>query len=448
MEESSDTGDPLSLLYQLNGILGEVFFPYLIQGLLIVALLLLSGFISSMEYALLSVSNDDAEISKKSNLLVDKRITFLLHHKKKLSLSLSILKNVLLLLTASLIIYSFPLTFKETSDNFIFFGLILFLSIIMVLVNEIIPRSMVKEAFKFAKKNSLFLLIIHKTLNPITKFLIRMNSSKKKKPVKRLGPEDSEIAEEESKVGQEPFEEEEETAANTPKLESLSLKKIMVNRLDIHAFDWDLSFEEILKEVNVHGFSRIPVFKENIDHIQGILYVKDLLIHLEEKATFDWRKVIRPGFFIPESKKIDDLLKDFQEKKVHMAIIVDEYGGTAGLITMEDILEEIVGEINDEFDADHDLTYSTLDENTFIFEGDTLLIEFFKIPGLEEDFTPSGVSEEETLSGFIIGYLDRLPSVGEQIYFHKFEFTIVGIEEKNISRVKVNIKDQSNKAVV
>jgi putative hemolysin len=448
LEDSSDTADPLSLLYQINAILGEVILPYFLQGLLIVILLLLTGFISAMEYALLSVSNDDAEISKKSNLLADKRITFLLHHKKKLSVSLSIFKNIILLSAASLIFYSIPRQFKETSFSLIFYGTIILLSIIMVLVNEIMPRTVVKDVYSTAKRTSLFLLIIYKTFNPITKLLIRLNYPKIKKTSKKVGDEKEEILEEGKKDRQEMFEEEDEVVPTTPHLESLSLKKIMINRLDIQAFDWDLSFEEVLKEVNEHGFSRIPVFKENIDHIEGILYVKDLLIHLEEKSTFDWHKVIRPGFFIPESKKIDDLLKEFQEKKVHMAIIVDEYGGTSGLITMEDILEEIVGDINDEFDNNHELTYSTLDENTFIFEGDTLLSEFFKIHGIEDDFTSVGNLEEETLSGFIIGFVDRLPSIGEQIYFHKFEFTILGIEEKSISRVKVNIKDQSNKALV
>jgi putative hemolysin len=447
LEDSSDTADPLSFLYELTAILGEVILPYFLQGLLIVVLLLLSGFISAMEYALLSVSNDDAEISKKSNLLPDKRITFLLHHKKKLSVSFSLIKNFLLLSTASLIIYSFSLDFREPSDNLIFYGAIILLSIAIVLINEIMPRTVIKDPFSFVKKTSLFLLIIHKTFNPITILLIRMNYPKKKKVLKRTSVEEKEISQKDTINQQELFEEE-EIVPSTPNLESLSLKKIMVNRLDIHAFDWDFSFEEVLKEVSEHGFSRIPVFKENIDHIEGILYVKDLLIHLEEKETFDWRKVIRPGFFIPESKKIDDLLKDFQEKKVHMAIIVDEYGGTSGLVTMEDILEEIVGDINDEFDAHHDMPYSTLDENTFIFEGDTLLSEFFKIHGLEEDFSSIENAEDETLSGFIIGYVDRVPAIGEQIYFHKFEFTILGIEEKSISRVKVNIKDQSSKALV
>jgi putative hemolysin len=447
LEESSDTADPLSFTHQLNAVLGEVILPYFLQGLLIVALLLLSGFISAMEYALLSISNDDAEISKKSNLLVDKRITFLLHHKKKLSVSLSIIKNFTLLSTVSLIFYSFSLNFKEPANNLLFLGTIIFLSIIMVVINEIMPRFLIKDLYTFAKKTSLFLLIIHKAFNPITKLLISMNYPRRKKATKKIGKEEQEISNEPVSEQQEPFEEE-ETIATPPNLESLSLKKVMVNRLDIHAFDWDLSFEEVLKEVNEHGFSRIPVFRENIDHIEGILYVKDLLIHLEEKQTFDWHKVIRPGFFIPESKKIDDLLKDFQEKKVHMAIIVDEYGGTSGLITLEDILEEIVGDINDEYDANHDLPYSTLDENTFIFDGDTLLSEFFRIHHLEDDFTSIGNIEEETLSGFIIGFVDRLPSIGEQIYFHKFEFTILGVEEKSISRVKVNIKDQSNKALV
>jgi gliding motility-associated protein GldE len=400
-----------------------------------------------MEFALFSINSESVELSKKSNLLVDKRITFLLHNKKKLTISLLIFKNIIGFSIAILATYF--LLQMQVLQNFpagVLFGLIALTSLIVVACNEIVPRTTIRISYyDYAKKTAFFLWIVFKVFHPVTQYLLNLNFIHKRRHSKSSPLREGDLKDSDKTKEKESFQEEDEPASTATNLESLSLKKVMVNRLDIQAFDWELSFEEILKEVNKSGFSRIPVYKESIDNVEGILYVKDLLIHLEEKETFDWHKVIRPCFFIPESKKIDDLLKEFQEKKVHMAIIVDEYGGTSGLITMEDILEEIVGEINDEFDQNHDLPYSTLDENTFIFEGDTPLSEFLKIQGIDEDEFVDEKGSEKTISTFLIDQLSRIPEIGEQIYFHKFEFTIIGVEEKKISRVKIKIKDQSNK---
>ena len=210
--------------------------------------------------------------------------------------------------------------------------------------------------------------------------------------------------------------------------------------MDITSIDVETNFHELMDIVNKTGYSRIPVFNETIDKIEGILYIKDLLPHIAKSEDFEWRVLLRVGYFIPESKKIDDLFRDFQEKQVHMAIVVDEYGGTAGLITMEDVIEEIVGEINDEFDDDSEISYQKIDNQTFIFEGKTSLNDFCKIIGEESDVFDSVKGESESLGGLLLEINTVLPHSNEKITFDRFLFTIVAVDLKRIKKVKVNIK--------
>lgn len=205
--------------------------------------------------------------------------------------------------------------------------------------------------------------------------------------------------------------------------------------MDITAFDISISFHELLDKINKSGYSRIPIFHETIDRIEGILYIKDLLPYIERDEYFRWQSLLRPGFFVPESKKIDDLLRDFQAKRVHMAIVVDEYGGTSGLITMEDIIEEIVGEINDEFDED-EIAYNKLDDNTYVFEGKTSLNDFCKIVGEDPALFEEVKGESESLGGLILELNSKLPRAGDKIIFDKFVFTIVAVDSRRIKRVR------------
>jgi Hemolysins and related proteins containing CBS domains len=211
----------------------------------------------------------------------------------------------------------------------------------------------------------------------------------------------------------------------------------MRSRIDITAFDMTMDFHELMDQVNKTGYSRIPVYNETIDKIEGILYIKDILPYIREEESFKWQEALRPVYFVPESKKIDDLFKDFQEKQVHMAVVVDEYGGTEGLITMEDIIEEIVGEINDEFDEENDVSYRKIDENTYIFEGKTSLNDFCKViqedPVLFDDIK----GESESLGGLLLEVNEKLPNAGEQIKFQYFTFTIVAVDTKRIKKVRV-----------
>ncbi|MEM9687671.1 MAG: gliding motility-associated protein GldE, partial [Bacteroidota bacterium] len=213
-------------------------------------------------------------------------------------------------------------------------------------------------------------------------------------------------------------------------------RQVMRPRIDIFSVSEDMEFSELLQEILENGYSRIPVYKENMDNVTGVLYVKDLLPHLN-KHTFEWSSLKREPYFVPENKKLNDLLKEFQEMKNHLAIVVDEYGGTSGLVTLEDIIEEIVGDISDEFD-DEGLVFSKLDNTTYIFEGKTTLRDFYRVLKLEDDslFEPHK-GEAETLAGFFLEISGNFPRKGEKIIFKGFTFTAEALDQKRIKQIKV-----------
>lgn len=215
-------------------------------------------------------------------------------------------------------------------------------------------------------------------------------------------------------------------------------KQVMKNRMDIFALNRDQSFEEIIPEIIEHGYSRIPVYSDSIDSVLGILYVKDLLPYLDQKS-FDWINLLREPYFVPENKKLDDLLNDFKTKKNHLAIVVDEYGGTSGLISLEDIIEEIVGDISDEFD-DEDLIFSKLDEYNYIFEGKTPLKDFYRVLKLEDPVLfEENKGEAETLAGFLLEISGSFPKKNDVIKFHRYSFTVEAMENRRIKQIKLNI---------
>lgn len=210
--------------------------------------------------------------------------------------------------------------------------------------------------------------------------------------------------------------------------------QIMKPRTDVCAIDNNTSYEEVLKMILKNGYSRNPVYNENIDTIIGVLYAKDLLAYLNEK-TFEWQNLIRAPFFVPENKKLDDLLAEFKEKKMHLAIVVDEYGGTSGIVTLEDVIEEIVGDINDEFDDD-DLTYSKIDDHNYIFEGKITIKDFCRVLDDDDEKFETLKGESETLAGFILEISGKFPKKGEKINFTNYTFTIEALDKKRIKQIK------------
>ena len=215
-------------------------------------------------------------------------------------------------------------------------------------------------------------------------------------------------------------------------------KEVMKPRMDIFALQEDTDYKDIMPQIISNGYSRIPVFKKSIDHITGILYVKDLMPYID-REKLDWKELLREPYYVPENKKLDDLLNEFKDMKMHLAIVVDEYGGTSGLISLEDIIEEIVGEISDEFD-DEDLIFSKIDETTFIFEGKTPLKDFYKVVKIKDPFLFEEIKgDADTLAGLILEISKGFPRKGEIILFHNYSFTIEGFDNKRIKQVKISI---------
>jgi gliding motility-associated protein GldE len=215
-------------------------------------------------------------------------------------------------------------------------------------------------------------------------------------------------------------------------------KQVMSPRIDIFALEIDESFEEIYTKIIEKGFSRIPVYRDNIDQIEGVLFVKDLLPHIDKKQ-FDWKSLMREPFFVPENKKIDNLLKDFQTKKSHLAIVVDEYGGTSGLVSLEDIIEEIVGDISDEFDGEN-INFSKIDDNNYLFEGKTNLKDFYRIIDVDEELFEIKKGEAETLAGFILEIVGNFPKKDQKIAYKNCIFTVEAVDKKRIKQIKVTIE--------
>jgi putative hemolysin len=223
---------------------------------------------------------------------------------------------------------------------------------------------------------------------------------------------------------------------------SISVRQIMHSRLDIIAFDFNLTLPELIPLIEEWNYSRVPVYRDNIDNIEGILYIKDLLPYLNEPADFKWQDLLRTPYFVPESKKIGDLLKDFQNMHVHLALVVDEYGGTSGLVTLEDIIEEIVGDIRDEFDDEDELVYSQLDENTYIFDAKTSLHSFCKITGTSYEKLEEAKGETESLAGLMLELFSRIPRTSAKAELGRYHFTIEAADSKKVITVRVHVSPE------
>lgn len=319
-------------------------------------------------------------------------------------------------------------------------------TVVIIFFGEIIPKVYANHnGIGFAKRTSLMLSVADRVFQPVSWFLMAITGLIERRMVKKgynLSVEEINQALEISVEKEAVTEEEKGILKGIVNFGTLSVKQVMRSRMDITAIDSETDFHELMNQVNKTGFSRIPVFSETIDKIDGILYIKDLLPHLDKEENFDWRVLLREGYFVPESKKIDDLFKDFQEKQVHMAIVVDEYGGTSGLITMEDVIEEIVGEINDEFDDDSDIGYQKIDSNTYVFEGKTSLNDFCKIIDKDVGIFDEVKGESESLGGLLLEINSTLPHAGETITYGGFGFNIVAVDLRRIKRIKVHIKPE------
>ncbi len=422
-----------------------------INLILLVVLLTFSALISGSEVALFSLTptdlKDDESASK--NLRI---ISKLLDNPKKLLATILVSNNFINIAIVLLFDSIGKVYFKDL--DYTWFGWINVRFVVEVgvatflilLFGEILPKIYAsRNRVKFSKFMARPLAVLDWVLSPVSLPMRRITMGIHN----RLGKQKSNISVDQLSQALELTSDQDTTDEEKKILEGIvsfgntDTKQVMKPRMDIFALNNAAGYKEILPEIIENGYSRIPVYEESIDKVIGILYVKDLLPHIN-KTNFDWLPLIREPYFVPENKKLDDLLNDFKDKKNHLAIVVDEYGGTSGLISLEDIIEEIVGDISDEFD-DEDLVFSKLDDNNYVFEGRTALKDFYKVLKLED----SGVFEEkkgdaETIAGLILELSGSFPKRGEKITLDHYLFKIEALDNKRIKQVKLTINEKSN----
>ena len=438
MEATIDDPYPERIFLFLLGIAPSPVFTYVVYGLLIGLFVFLSTVISGSEAAFFSLTGEQIAVFKNSANSRERKAFQLIRYPKRLLATILVLSNILKIAIITLATF---LTFhiaRETAVNGTLAAIIMIvLAFGVIFLSEIMPKAWAsRNPAKIARSTAFFLSVAQALVWPLSWFLLSVTNYIDKHIERKgygLSMESLNIFSDNST--QKESNDERDILKGIVTFGALSVKQIMRSRMDITAFDISISFHELLDKINKSGYSRIPIFHETIDRIEGILYIKDLLPYIERDEYFRWQSLLRPGFFVPESKKIDDLLRDFQAKRVHMAIVVDEYGGTSGLITMEDIIEEIVGEINDEFDED-EIAYNKLDDNTYVFEGKTSLNDFCKIVGEDPALFEEVKGESESLGGLILELNSKLPRAGDKIIFDKFVFTIVAVDSRRIKRVR------------
>lgn len=444
--------DPLPSISLLNFILStavnSIDLITIIELLAVVILLIFSGLVSGSEIAYFSLLPKDLEeINHSSSSSLD-RVKKLLQNQKKLLATILVANNMInvgLILLTTLVINQL-INFSALHEYFSFFIQVIGITFIILLFGEVIPKIYAtKNGLFLSKLMSLPLTFLSYLLYPISFLLMRFTGFIDKHIKQRgldITVEDlSHALDLTSDIEED--NEEHKILKGIIKFGETSVKQIMTARVDVVALERNAPYQEVISAILESGYSRIPVYEESFDTITGILYIKDLLPHLEEKDNFDWNTLVRKPFFVPENKKIDDLLEEFQEKKIHLAIVVDEYGGTSGIISLEDILEEIVGEISDEFD-DEDLTYSKLDDNNYVFDGKTQLNDVFKIIDIEEDdlFGDDKI-DAESLAGLIIELAEKIPQKNERITYKNLLFTVEASDKRRVKRIKLTINNNS-----
>lgn len=415
----------------------------LIVGLLILfALLLTSAMISGSEVAFFSLSktqlNEDNQ-SKKTVLVIQQ-----LDRPKKLLATILIINNFINILIVLLFAYLGQFIFSGIESTALRFTLeVVLVTFLILLFGEVLPKVYAnRNALKFASLMVFPIKILNVILSPLSIPLLKLTSIVER----RLGTKNSDFSVETLSQALDLTSEEATTKEEQKILQGIvtfgntETVHVMCPRTDVFAIPESDEFSDVVKKIIKNGHSRIPVYKENIDTIIGVLYSKDLLPHLNKK-TFKWEKVLREPFFIPENKKLDDLLKEFQEMKNHLAIVVDEYGGTSGIVTLEDVIEEIVGDISDEFDDD-DLSYSKLDDNNYVFDGKIALKDFYKAIKVEDSIFEDHKGEAETLAGFILEINQNFPKRNDIILFKDYTFKIEVLDKKRIKQIKVTIPNE------
>ena len=404
-------------------------------------LLFISALLSGAEVAFFSLSTKDLDEVSKDDLSKGNLIISLLEKPKKLLATLLVANNFINIGVVILFSYIGSDLFSSVSSPLIKFILeVIVVTFLILLFGEVLPKVYAnRNNLKFAKFIAQPLYILDKFLSPvslpmraITIYLHeKLGKQKSNFSVDQLSQALELTSSEGTSHGEQKILEGIVSFGNT------DTKQVMSPRIDIFAIEINETFEKLLPKIIEKGYSRIPVYNDSIDHIEGVLFVKDLIPHIDNK-DFDWRTLLRAPFFVPENKKLDDLLKDFQSMKNHLAIVVDEYGGTSGLVSLEDVIEEIVGDISDEFDDD-DLSFSQIDAKNYLFEGKINLKDFYRIIDVDEILFEDKKGEAETLAGFLLEIHGNFPKKGHKLTFGNCNFVIETVDKKRIKQIKVTI---------
>ena len=408
-------------------------------------LLLFSGFASGSEIAFFSLSPSDLNELEEGKTERDRQIMRLREDSERTLATILITNNLVNVTIIILCNYFFSQVIVFGYEWVEFLCITIILTFLLLLFGEIMPKIYTRQQpLRFCRTIVGGILFCRKLFYPFSTILIKSGILAGKVVQKEnhvLSVDDLEQALE--LTDKEDIKEEQRMLEGIVRFGDETAKEIMTSRQDVVDLDLKATFNEVLKCIVENNYSRIPVYQDNSDNIRGILYIKDLLPHLRKPSNFRWQSLIRPPYFVPETKKIDDLLRVFQENKVHIAIVVDEFGGTSGIVTLEDILEEIVGEINDEYDED-EKSYIRINSNTFVFEGKTLLSDFYKILQLDDDIFSDVEGDADTLAGLLLEIKGDFPELHEKINYLNFTFEIQEMEERRISKVKVVVHQPSS----
>ena len=424
------------------GFLSTIDANVLVGFLAIFILLFCSALVSGAEVAYFSLTPKDIETSSQSHAAQTEIIVNLLRKPKKFLATLLVANNFINIGVVILFSFIGRNLFEAIASPLLKFIVeVILVTFLILLFGEVLPKVYAsRNNIKFARFLAYPLSVLDKLLSPVSMPMRSLTIYLHEK----LGKQKSNFSVDqlsqalELTSSDDTSHEEQKILEGIVSFGNTDTKQVMSPRIDIFALEIDETYAEIFPKITEKGYSRIPVYRESIDHIEGVLFVKDLIPHINKKE-FDWKTLLREPFFVPENKKLDNLLKDFQSMKSHLAIVVDEYGGTSGLVSLEDVIEEIVGDISDEFDDDN-INYSKIDEHNFLFEGKINLKDFYRIVTVDELLFEETKGEAETLAGFILEILGNFPKKGQRINFGKCRFIIEAVDKKRIKQIKVTLE--------
>ncbi len=418
-----------------------------IATILAAILLVASAFASGSEIAFFSLTPTDVSELEDEKTEADKQIQVLRNDSERTLATILITNNFVNVMIIMLLDYAIGgvVSFGEKAYWIQFLATTVILTFLLLLFGEIMPKVYARQdALKFCRRCVGGIMLIRKLFWPIESVLLKSGMLAEKIIQKEnhvLSVDDLEQALE--LTDKNDIKDEQSMLKGIIRFGDETAKEVMTSRQNIVDLDIRSSYLDVLKCIVDNNYSRIPVYQDNTDNIRGVLYIKDLLPHLSKGPNFRWQSLIRPPYFVPETKKIDDLLREFQDNKVHIAIVVDEFGGTSGIVTLEDILEEIVGEINDEYDEEEKF-YSKLNYNTFIFEGKTLLTDFCRILNVDDEEFEEVEGDADTLAGLLLEIKGDFPSIHEKIDYKNYTFEVMNVEERRISKIKVTVHPLRN----